>query len=127
MQSIDLLTQFLQKVIIANKVIKKYFNKILVMSAEDEQTFQSSSRCWICGKLFNVGDNKIKGHCHVTGKYRGSAHGSCNINIKLIKKVPVTVHTLRGYDNHLIMQVPGKFDVKVNVIPNGLIKKLAGK
>ena len=127
MQSIDLLKQFLKKVIIVTKVIKKHFNKNLVMSAEDEQRFQSSNKCWICDKLFNVGDNKVKDHCHVTGKYRGSAHWSCNINIKLIKKVPVIFYNLRGYDSHLIMQEIGKFDVKVNLVPNGLEKYMAFK
>ena len=56
------------------KVIKKCFNKNLVMSEKDEQIFQSSNKCWICDKLFDVGDNKIRDHCHITGKYRGYAH-----------------------------------------------------
>ena len=30
------------------------------MSAEDEQRFQSSSKCWICDKLFDIRDNKAK-------------------------------------------------------------------
>ena len=58
----------------------------------------------------------------MTGKYRGSAHWSCNINLKLTKKVPVLFHKLKGYDSHLIMEEIGKFDVKVNVIPNGFEK-----
>ena len=49
------------------------------MSAEDEQRLQSSNKCLVCDKLFNVGDNQIRDHCHITGKYRGSAHWSCNI------------------------------------------------
>ena len=32
-------------------VIKKHFNKNLVMSEEDEQRFQSSNKCWICDKV----------------------------------------------------------------------------
>ena len=44
------------------------------MSAEDEQRLQSSNKCLVCDKLFNVGDNQIRDHCHITGKYRGSAH-----------------------------------------------------
>ena len=49
------------------------------MSAEDEERFQSSNNCWICNNLFNVGDNKVRYHCHITGKYRSSAHWSINI------------------------------------------------
>ena len=69
--------------------IKNIVNKNLVMSAKDEEEFQSSNNCWICNKLLDVGANKMRDHCHIAGKYRGSAHRSCNINFKLIKKVPV--------------------------------------
>ena len=40
----------------------------------------------------------------MTGKYRGSAHWSCNINLRLTKEVPGIFHNLKGYDSHLIMQ-----------------------
>ena len=92
------------------------------MSAEDEQKFQSSNKCWICDKLFDVGDNKVRDLDHVTGKYRGFVHWSCNINLALTKKVPVIFYNLRGYDSHLIIKEIGKFDLKRNVIPNGLEK-----
>ena len=95
------------------------------MSAEDEERLQLSNKRWICNKLFDVGDDKVRYHCHITGKYRGYAHWSCNINLRLTKKVPVIFHDLRGYDGHLTMQEIGKFDTKVNVIPNGLEKYMA--
>ena len=107
------------------KMIKKHFNKILIMSAEEEEKFQLSNSCWICDKLFDVGDEKVRDRCHITGKYRGSAHWSCNINLKLTKKIPVIFHNLRGYDSHLIIKEISKFDVKVSVIPNGLEKYMA--
>ena len=78
--------------------------------------------CWICNKLFVAEDNKVIDHDHVTWKYRGFAYWSCNINLKLTKKVPVIFHDLNGYDRHLIVQEIGKFDVKISVIPNGLEK-----
>ena len=95
------------------------------MSAEDEERFQSTNKCWICDKLFDAGDNKRRDHCHVTGKYRGSAHWSCNINLKLSKNVPVIFHNLRGYDSHLILREESKFDLKVSVIPIELEKYMA--
>ena len=97
----------------------------LVMSAEDEERFQSSNICWICDKLFDVGDDKVRDHCHITGKYRGFAHWNCNINLKLSKKVPLIFHNLKGYVSHLIIKEIGKFDVNVSVIPNGLKKYMA--
>ena len=72
------------------------------MSAEDEEGFQLSNSCWIYDKLFDVGDNKV----------RGSAHWSCNINFKLTKKVLVIFHNLRGYDSHLIIKEKGKCHTK---------------
>ena len=92
------------------------------MSAKEEEKFQLSNNCWICDKLFDVGDKKVRDHCHITGKYRGAAHWSCNINLKLSKKIPVIFQNLGGYDSDLIIKKISNFDVKVSVIPNGLEK-----
>ena len=81
--------------------------------------------CRICEKLIDRDDEKVRDHCHVTGKFRGAAHWSCNINLQLTKKVPVIFHNLRGYDSHLIFNELDKFDVKIKVIPNGLEKYMA--
>ena len=43
----------------------------------------------------------------------------------MIKKVPVIFYNLRGYDSYLIFCELNKFDVKINVIPNGLEKYMA--
>ena len=40
----------------------------------------------------------------------------------MTKNVLLMFHNLKGYDNHLIMQEIGQFDVKVSVILNGLEK-----
>ena len=61
----------------------------------------------------------------MTGKFRGAAHGSCNISFELAKKVRVMFHNLRGYDSHLFFNELDKFHVKVSVIPNGLEKYMA--
>ena len=55
--------------------MKKYFNKNLIMSEEEEQ-FQPSNTCWTCEKLIDVDYEKVKDHFHVTGKFRGVAHWS---------------------------------------------------
>ena len=41
------------------KVMKKHFNKNLIMSEEEEQ-FQSSNTCWICEKLTDDDNEKIR-------------------------------------------------------------------
>ena len=55
-----------------NGVMKNYFNKNLIMSANEEEIFQLSNKCWICNKLFDAGDEKVRDHCHITGKFRGA-------------------------------------------------------
>ena len=52
-----------------NKIIKKHFNKNLVMPAEDEERFQLSNIYLICNKLFDPGDDKVRDHCHITGRF----------------------------------------------------------
>ena len=51
------------------------------------------------------GDIKVRYLCHSTGKYRGSAHRYCNINIKLNHKIPIVFHNLKNYDSRIIMQL----------------------
>ena len=65
-------------------------------------------------------DVKVRDHCHITRIYRGSAHRDCYINVKLNHKTPVVFHNLNNYDLHLIMQQLDKFNLKINVIQNGL-------
>ena len=70
-------------------MVKKHFNKNLIMSAKEEERFQLSNICWICNKLFDVSDNKVRDHCRITEKYTGAAHWSCNVNFKITKNVSV--------------------------------------
>ena len=90
-------------------VMKKYFNKELVMTEKDNEDFWNSTKCWIC----DYGDVKARDHCHITGKCRVSAHRDCNINVKLNHKI---FNNLNNSDSHLIMQELGKFSL---IMANG--------
>ena len=107
------------------KVMKKHFNKNLIMTEKEEKQFQSSSTCWLCEKLIENDDEKARNHCHNTGKFRSAARWACNINFHLTKKISVIFHNLRDYDSHLVFCELDKFDVKIDVIPNGLEKYVA--
>ena len=87
--------------------MKKHFNKELVMTKQDSEDFENSAKCWICVNDYIDNDVKVIDHCHITGKYRGSAHRDCNINLKLI------FYNLKIYDSDLIMQKLGRFSVKI--------------
>ena len=67
----------------------------------------------------------VRDHCDINSDFRGAAHCSCNINLQLTKKIPVTFHNLRGYNSHLIFCEFNKFDLKIDIIPNGLEKYMA--
>ena len=52
------------------EIMKKYFNKNLVMTEKEEHLFQQSNNCWICKKLIDNDDGKVRDHCHIIGKFR---------------------------------------------------------
>ena len=106
-------------------VMKKHFNKELVMTKKDNEDFKNSMKYWICDNNYIDNDVKVRDHCHITEKYRVSAHRDCNINVKLNRTVFVVFHNLKNYDSDLIMQELGKFNLKINVIPNGLEKYMS--
>ena len=83
-------------------MVKKHFNKNLIMSAEDNERFDLINICWICSKLVENTDDKVRDLYHISGKYRGAAHWK--YNIKLSKKVPIIFYNLKGYDSHVIFK-----------------------
>ena len=131
--------KMLKEVEYCNAVIKKHFNKPLVMNEVDEQNFKTMDGCHICGEKYTNKDVRVRDHCHITGKFRGSAHQECNLKLRIKPenlKIPVIFHNLRGYDSHFIMQQIGeiankhgytnktgeKQDLNINAIPNNMEK-----
>ena len=43
--------------------------------------FENFSKCWICDNDYIDSDAKVRNHCHISGKYRGSSHKVCNMDI----------------------------------------------
>ena len=120
----------------------KYCKKPLIMTKEDEEKFLKANECYICNKKYTDKDIKVRDHCHITGKYRGSAHQECNLQLRLNPeevKIPVIFHNLRGYDSHFIMQEIGAIvknhtyknnkgeekQMNINAIPNNMEKYMA--
>ena len=106
-------------------VINKHFNKNLILNEEEEHLLQQIKSCWICKKLIDNNEEKVRDHRHITGKFRGAALWNCIISFQLSKNVPVILHNLRGYGSHLIFNELDKFNVKISVIPNELEKYIA--
>lgn len=76
----------LEEVKYCRKIIKKYFNKPLRMTKTNEEDFQKAGKCHICDKEYIDKDIRVRDHCHITGKYRGSAHQDCNLNLQITDK-----------------------------------------
>ena len=112
------------------------------MTEDDENEFQKAEACHICDKEYTDKDIRVRDHCHITGKYRGSAHQECNLQLKVDPdkiKIPVIFHNLRGYDSNFIMQEIGAIvknhtyknkkgemkEMNINAIPNNIEKYMA--
>ena len=92
----------------------------MIWNDEAKEIFKSVAHCHVCKKK-TVGGEKVRDHCHFTGKFRGAAHSQCNLKYKIDKqsyKLPILFHNLRGYDAHLIFQKVKREHGKINVIPN---------
>ena len=101
------------------------FPRKIIITKEVETIYKNSIKCWICQKLFVEndaseagGDDKVKDHCHFTGKFRGAAHRSCNFRFKKPTFIPVVFHNLSGYDAHLFIKNLGTDKGNIKCIPN---------
>ena len=88
--------------------------------SEDEEIYNNSHIYCICKQELNM--EKVRDHCHVTGKFRGAAHNKCNINLRLPRKLPIIFHNLQGYDGHIIFKELNNFNVDIAIIPKGIDK-----
>ena len=85
------------------------------MTDEDEANFEAMNHCQICGNKYTDKDMRVRDHCYITGKFRGSAHQECNQKLRIKPedtKVQVIFHNLHGYDSHFIMQQIGEIAKK---------------
>ena len=98
------------------KAIANIKVKEMIFTKEDEKRFNKETECWICREPLN--NDKIRDHCHYTGRYRGSAHNSCNLKYKKPKFIPVVFHNLSGYDSHLFIKKLGSPNENIDCIPN---------
>ena len=115
------IVQMMNEVKDCKRIVREHFQKPLVMTFGNKRDFQNATKCHICEKIFEPEDllildngvikNKVRDHCHITGKYRGAAHRDCNLEWAISAenlKIPVVFHNLKGYDCHFIMQKLGK-------------------
>jgi hypothetical protein len=113
--------KFLNQLIDISVKLKDTYSKNIPMSdlTIEEQKRQSSAQmCYLCDKPFTVDDGSVRDHCHITGKYRGPAHNSCNLLARNPKFLPVFLHNLSGYDSHFLIRELGSVEAEITIIPN---------
>ena len=114
---------FVKEVIKLENKMAFYFKitkKDIIMKQKDKEDFENIHICRFCEK--NIESDKVRDHCHLTGKYRGAAHNTCNINVKQKDStfIPFAFHNFINYDSHMFFKrlVDLKKDkVKFKIIP----------
>ena len=111
-------------------LIYKVFDdpKPLIMDDEVYDAQEQAVECWACEK--EMGEDRVMHHDHITGKFIGMCHNTCNLKMRLRKfhtKIPVAFHNLRGYDSHLLLAALGdcstfKHFKRISCIPNNMEK-----
>ena len=94
---------FVKEIIKLENKMAFYFKntkKDIIMKKENEEDFKNNNICRFCEK--NIESDKVRDHCHLTGKYRGPAHSNCNINVtqKQSNFIHFIFHNFSNYDCH---------------------------
>ena len=103
------------------KMIANIPKKEIIFGEKEKERYNEETRCWICKGEFDDKDKnkeKVKDHCHYTGRYRGAAHNECNLNYRNPNFTPVVFHNLSGYDSHLFIKNLGFSEGNIDCIPS---------
>ena len=98
------------------KIIANIPEQDMIFGKEEAERFNKETKCWICKE--DLDNDKVRDHCHFTGRYRGAAHNSCNLRYRKPNFIPVVFHNLSGYDTHLFIKNLGFTAGNINCIPN---------
>ena len=91
----------------STKIINYEKKKMISLTTREEMYNNRQKICYICKKEFDNNDKKqqkVRDHCHYTGKYRGAAHNICILRYKVPKEIPVVFHNDSTYDYHFIIK-----------------------
>ena len=108
---------FAEKLEETTKKIYETFKTFVLMIFDDDarKLHESLTVCFACGE--KLGRDKVRDHCHYTGKYRGALHSACNLKLKRTRTIPVLFHNLSGYDSHLFVKRLADTPGEVRYIP----------
>ena len=88
------------------------------MTKDEDEDFSNNNICRFCEK--EILSDKVRDHCHFTGKYRGPAHNTCNINVEQEDSnfLPFAFHNFGNSDcqvffKRLVDLKNGKLNLKI--------------
>ena len=77
----NVIDHFIDALLIEDEQINDILSNVVDMElTEEENNFTSAIHCHICDNM--LGTDRVRDHCHLTGKFRGAAHNRCNLNFK---------------------------------------------
>ena len=115
----DIAKVFVKKIAEVTKGIYNDFYrrpKPLRLTRAEQKSFDEAENCHICNK--ELKEDKVRDHCHFTGRNRGAAHNSCNLQCRKPMVLPVIFHNLQGYDAHLFIKQLARLEGDLNCIPS---------
>ena len=80
------------------KIINFKKEKMILLTNKKQELYEKTNICYICKiKLEHENSNdqkyrKVKGHCHYTDEYSGTARSICNLKYGVPKVIPVVFH-----------------------------------
>ena len=94
---------------------------MLPLTKEELKSHHDAKVCYIRGKRIlkklskSINYQKVRDHCHYTGKYRDAGHSICNLKFNVLNEIPVIFHNGSNYDYHFIIKeltndFEGKFE-----------------
>ena len=91
----------------------------MIMTMHDKMAYDNFTLCLICNE--ELGEDRVRGHCYLSGKFRGAAHEVCNLKYKMPTFFSVVFHNLSGNDSHIFIT---KFGIaKVIFLAYQIMKK----
>ena len=91
----------------ATKIINYEKKDMIPLTKKEEENHNNQKVCYICKNEFDTNDkknDKVRDHCHYTGKYRSAAHNMCNLRYIIPKEIPIVFHNGSTYDYHFIIK-----------------------
>ena len=105
---------------------------MIPLTDDENRYYEKRKYCHICKRKFWTDkDNKskykicqkVRDHCHYSGKFRGAAQSICNLRYKVQQKIPVVIHDGSTYDYHItIKESPEEFKNDLNCLGENMKK-----